>query len=54
MSVPIPNNVRTRAEEGNGAWPWLVKALVAALMMFGVVYLWRASITAAPGWVMAA
>ena len=35
-------------EEGNGAWPWLVKALVAALMMFGVVYLWRASITAAP------
>lgn len=35
-------------EEGNGSWPGLVKALVAGLMIFGVVYLWRTSITTAP------
>lgn len=35
-------------EEGYGAWPWFVTALVSALMMFGVVYLWRTSITTAP------
>ena len=36
--------------EHNGALPGYVAGLVIALMLFGIVYLWRTTITAPPQW----
>ena len=36
--------------EHNGALPGYVAGLVIALMLFGIVYLWRTTISAPPEW----
>ena len=49
--LPPPSPQQREHEEpheNNGALPWYVAALVIALLLFGIVYLWRTTISTPP------